>query len=71
MPLLVMVFVMMKQITLNVIMMVEIVVQILRWLEIVSVMKKLTILNVLMMVENVVDLMSHVSDLAFFIEYVV
>ena len=59
---------MMSQILLNVIMMVEIVVQILKWLEMVSVMKKLTILNVTMMLENVVDLMSHVSDLAFFIE---
>ena len=61
MPLLVMVFVMMKQILQNVIMMVEIVVQILRWLEIVSVMKKLTILNVFMMVEIAADLLFPVS----------
>ena len=61
MPLLVMVFAMMKQILKNVIMMVEIVVQILRWLEIVSVMKKLTILNVFMMVEIAADLLFPVS----------
>ena len=57
-----------KLITFNVITMVEIVVQILKWLEIVSVMKKLIIFNVNMMTENVVDPMSHVSDLAFFME---
>ena len=61
MPLLLMVYVMTKQILLNVIMMVEIVVQILRWLEIVSVMKKLTILNVFMMVEIAADLLFPVS----------
>ena len=54
MPLLVMVFVMMKQILLNVIMMVDIVAQILTWLVMPYVMMRLTILDVIMMVETVV-----------------
>ena len=54
MPLLVMVFVMMKQILLNVIMMVDIVAQILTWLVMPYVMMKLTILDVIMMAETVV-----------------
>ena len=61
MPLLVMVFVMMKQTLLNVIMTVEIVVQILTWLVMASVMMKQTILSVTMMVETVVDLQFPVS----------
>ena len=54
MPLLVMVFVMTKQILLNVIMMVEIVVQILTWLVMPYVKMKRTILDVIMMMETVV-----------------
>ena len=50
-----MVFVMMKQIMLNVVMMVEIVVQILTWLVMAYVMMKLTILDVIMMVETAVE----------------
>ena len=61
MPLLVMVFVMTKQILLNVIMMVEIVVQILTWLVMASVMMKQTILSVTMMGETAVDLLFPVS----------
>ena len=61
MPLLVMVFVMMKQILQNVIMMVEIVVQILTWLIMASVMMKQTILSVTMMVEIAADLLFPVS----------
>ena len=61
MPSLVMVFVMKKQILLNVVMMVEIVVQILTWLIMASVMMKQTILSVTMMVEIVVDLLFSVS----------
>ena len=68
MPLLVMVFVMMKQIMLNVIMMAETAVQILTWLVMASVMMKQTILDVIMMVETVVDLLFLVSPLPFFIE---
>ena len=67
MPLLVMVFVMTKQILLNVIMMVEIVAKILIWLVIASVMMKQTILSVTMMVGTVVDLLFPVSIL-FYLE---
>ena len=61
MSLLVMVFVMMKLILLNVIMMAETVVQILTWLVMASVMMKQTILSVTMIVETVVDLLFPVS----------
>ena len=61
MPLLVMVFVMTKLILLNVIMTVEIVAQILNWLQIVFVMMKLILQNVIMMVEIVVDTISTQS----------
>ena len=67
MLLLVTVFVMTKQILLDVIMMVEIVVQILTWLVMASVMMKQTILSVTMMVGTVVDLLFPVSIL-FYLE---